>query len=483
MEKILQGVASVEKGRRLPSVVNSAKCLLSNGVKNIYLVGIGGIGMSGLALLLKNRGFNVKGSDIKENNAVRMLQKEGIEVFIGHRPEQISLDTHLLSYSSAVGKDNVELLEAEKKGIPVLKRGKLLEYLCRDKKAIAVGGSHGKTTTTALLSYLLNSLGYEPAVFVGGLPLNYSCNARWGKDHFVIETDESDGSFLEFFPWVSIITNIDYEHLEYYRTIERLEESFLQFAYQTKEKVLGCADDPIVKNVLAKVNGLSFGWGKENKIRGVNFSFTGGSSCFELFINDKFAGSVKIPLLGEYNCLNALAVLAFFYYLGEDLEKVIGSLKNFKGTQRRFQVKEIFRGVTFVDDYAHHPTEIEAVLKAAQSLAPKRLFVIFQPHRFSRVKLLSEKFSRCFQKTTELIITDIYSACEKEIEGIDENFLYSQIKKNFSGRIRYIPKDKLESVVPLCLKEGDLVLGLGAGDINILMENIVHEFKSNSIKA
>ncbi|MFA6281790.1 MAG: UDP-N-acetylmuramate--L-alanine ligase [Candidatus Omnitrophota bacterium] len=456
--------------------------VLSN-IKNIYLIGIGGIGMSGLGLLLKDKGYNVKGSDIGESYVTKMLKGEGIEVFIGHRKENIPDDTHLVCYSSAIKENNPEMLEAKRRGINILQRGKLLGLISWDKKTITVSGSHGKTTTTSLIGYMLTSLGFNPTVFVGGLPLNYTRNAWWGEEYFVIEADESDGSFLFYNPWVSLITNIDYEHLDYYKSMDKLKESFLQFAYQAKGTVIGCGDDIFVKEILKKVNGISYGFGKDNVIRADNFYFDGEFSCFDFLSEEKFISQIKIPLLGKHNALNTIAVLAFLKYMGQDLTKAIEMFKYFKGTKRRFQIKKKIGGITFVDDYAHHPTEIEAVLKAARYLNPKRVFVVFQPHRFSRVEYLHKQFAMSFSYADELIVTDIYSAQEKQIQGVNVKTLFDEISRTFKGKITHIPKDRLVLEVPNYIKEGDLVLGLGAGDINTIMEQVANEFEGSRVKA
>jgi len=451
-------------------------------VKNIHLVGAGGIGMSGLALLLKEKGLCVSGSDLYESANTKMLQEEGVKIIMGQHAKNLTPDIELVAYSSAIESDNPEIVEARNRRIPVLKRGELLGMLCEDKKSIAVAGSHGKTTTTSLMGYLLTSLGFEPTVFVGGLPLNYSRNAWWGKDHFVIETDESDGSFLYCNPWVSIITNIDYEHLDYHKTIENLNESFLKFASQTQEHVFGWGDQPQVRQILSAVGGISFGWGKDNQLRAENMSFEAGCSCFSLVVEDKFDMPVRVPLLGEHNVLNALAVLGCLFYLGVDMEKAAAALKEFKGTKRRFQFKEKVEGVTFIDDYAHHPTEIQAVLKAARYLNPKRVLAVFQPHRFSRVKSLHNEFSRCFGGADKIVVTDIYAASEAIMDGVSAQFLTEAIKKEYGDKVCYIPKDRLkEEIVPL-LKEGDIVLGLGAGDITAVMEEVIREFKKDRAK-
>ncbi len=454
------------------------KELLSK-VKNIHLVGIGGVGMSGLALLLKDRGFLVSGSDVRDNSNVKMLRAEGIKVFIGHDKSHLSSDTDILGYSSAVSLDNPEITLAKTRGIDILGRGEFLAKLCEGKKTIAVAGSHGKTTTTSLLGYLLTRLNYKPAVFVGGLPLNYSKGAWWGDEYFVIETDESDGSFLHYEPWYSVITNIDREHLQRYRTFENLKRSFLQFALKTKEKVIGWGDDTFLSEIIHEVGGISFGWGWANDVRGDNFRYENGFSCFDLYIGGELKTTIKSPLRGEHNCLNVLAVFAFFHSIGEDLGKVKDALLDFKGTRRRFEVKEVIEGVTFVDDYAHHPTEIEAVLAATKLLRPKRIFVVLQLHRFSRVGALFEEFCRCLFDADKIVVTDIYSAHEENIGGIDPEKIVGEVNKISPGKAEFISRNRLSGELPAYFRQGDIVLGLGAGDINKLMEKVRDEFKKN----
>ncbi|MCM8786733.1 MAG: UDP-N-acetylmuramate--L-alanine ligase [Candidatus Omnitrophica bacterium] len=450
-------------------------------IKNIYLIGIGGIGMSGLAILLKDKGFNVSGSDIKESYIIDMLIKEGIKVYIGHNPKNLTADIDLVVYSSAIKEDNPEFIEAKKIGVDIIRRGELLGLLCADKKTIAVSGSHGKTTTTALLGYLLSCMNYKPTVFIGGVPLNYSKNAWWGGEYFVIETDESDGTFLNYKPLFSIITNIDREHLDYYKNYQNLCENFSKFANQTRQKVIGCGDDPSVRKIILQVNGISYGFGDNNYLRAANFYYKDNFSYFDFIVGGEFIKTIKMPLLGEHNALNTLAVLGFFLHIGEDIGKVVEFLKDFKGTKRRFQIK-VIDTVTFIDDYAHHPTEIYSVLRALRYLKPKRILAIFQPHRYSRVAALYKEFASAFIGVDELIVTDIYSASEKNIYGISVEFLIEEIKKDFKGKIYYIPKEKLPFLLPFHIKEGDFVIGLGAGDINVLLENIIYEFKRSRVK-
>ncbi len=449
-----------------------------SGLNRIHLIGIGGVGMSGLAFLLKDKGFEVSGSDKQDSQNIQMLKSNDIKVFIGHNRKQVASNTQIVGYSSAIKKDNPEMIEAQKRGIRILQRGKLLAEICRNKKTIAVAGSHGKTTTTSLLGYLLTSLGYKPTVFLGGVPLNYTQGAWWGDEYFVMETDESDGSFLHYDPWVSLITNVDSEHLDYFKKFDNLKKGFLEFSRKTKEKIIACGDDPFLDKIVGRYNGISFGWKENNLVQGKNFSFQKGYSCFDLCVNGKFIMNIKTPLIGEHNCLNTLAALSFFYFLGEDFKKVNFALKNFKGTKRRFQIKAKVKGVTFIDDYAHHPTEIKAVLKAARLLAPRRLLVVFQPHRFSRMSLLYKEFLGCFSDADRVFITEVYSASEENKFGIKmSEFCNTAVKKG--GKFQYVACRQLCKIVPFCFRKGDIVLILGAGDINLLMDKVVQLFKNN----
>lgn len=448
-------------------------------LKKVYLIGIGGIGMSGLAFLLKERGYIVSGSDIKESYTLAKLREQGIEVFLGHDPNNIK-DVGLICFSSAVKEDNPEILHAKENNIPTVHRAQLLALISSEKKTIAVTGSHGKTTTTSLLGFVLSSLGYKPAVFVGGVPLNYDVHAWWGNEYFVIEADESDGSFLNYDPEVSIITNIDYEHLDYYKDMDALRGAFSKFARKTKGVVIGYGDDDDLFAILRDANSITYGFKPHNRVQARDLKFYNGFMNFDLVI-DNTKERVRIPLLGEHNVLNALAVISFLFYQGQDLKTATKAIEGFKGVKRRLQIKEEAGGVIFMDDYAHHPTEIKSILKAVSLLKRKRIVVVFEPHRFSRVKLLLNDFANCFNLADEVIVTDVYSASEKELEGIDGKFLHNQIKKNCNS-VQYISRDDLIESVPLCIQEGDIVLGLGAGDINILMDGIIDEFKKSRVK-
>jgi len=447
------------------------------GIKTVHFVGIGGIGMTGLALLLNDKGYRVRGSDLKEGPNTQILRNEGIEVFLGHKKEQVKADTELVVYSSAVKEDNPEIVEAKNLAIPIVKRGRLLGEVCADKKTVAVAGSHGKTTTSALIAYILEVMGYAPAFYIGGIPLNHSRNAFWGGEYFVIETDESDGSFLYYHPWVSVITNIDKEHIDHYGGVDELRRAFIQFAGQTREKTIGCGDDPWVRDTISSVNGITYGFDESNVVRAQNLTFDGAANKYDLYIDAKFICAVKIPLLGLHNVLNSLGALAVIYHMGEDILRAAKIIDSFKSTKRRFQVKAEINGVTFVDDYGHHPTEIAAVLAAARQLKPKRVVVLLQPHRYSRVKSLYHEFTTCLKDADLVVVTDIYAASELPMEGLTGERLSADIAKKSDAHVEYITRDRLCREVPRLLQDGDICIALGAGDINIIAEGIADEFK------
>jgi UDP-N-acetylmuramate--alanine ligase len=462
-------------------------------VNKVHLIGIGGSGMSGLAFLLQDKGFLVQGSDIKNNSKIPRLEKRGIKVYLGHKRANLDQSVDLLCYSSAIGLDNLELKEAERRKIRIIKRGELLAYLCKDTKMIAVAGSHGKTTVVSLLSYLFRKAGYNPTVFIGGVPVDGSLPAFGGEGFSIVETDESDGTFLYYRPFISLITNIDKEHLGYYKSFKNLKKSFQDFAEKTTRKVFGNGDDSQVRKIVNKTSGVSFGLGNDCCLRAKNICIKQKSNLssgkdlttftyFDLYKEDKLLFKIKSPLLGKHNCRNVLAVLAVFDYLGVDLEKVKNDLVGFRGTQRRFQIKKEIFGLTFIDDYAHHPTEIRATLEAARKLFGKRLFVIFQPHRPSRVKSLFTEFSASFDQVDLVVVTDIYQASEPYCKDINSRKLVKAIRGQGAKSVIYIREDELKSKIPEMIKKEDLVVCLGAGDINKRLEEIIDGFRKNKSK-
>ncbi len=468
-------------GRILPLKAKSGKVSIYAGgvrVNKVHFIGIGGIGVSGLAYLFLDKGYKVSGSDIKENLIVKKLRDKGVKINVPHSAQAVR-GKDLVCFSSAIRPDNPELLFAKALRIPRIKRGSLLGRILRGKETAAVSGSHGKTTVTALASFVLRSLGKDTASLVGGIPLYSERSSWWGRDLFIVETDESDGSFLKIKPDYSIITNIDKEHLNFYGSFDRLTQSFKKFALNTRSLVIGCGEDKQVRSILrqAGIPSVSYGFKNSNTFSAGNISFSKKGSEFDFYYKKRFAGRIKIPLWGKHNVLNTLSVLALCWNLGYGVKEIKKAVSKFPGTKRRLEIKAKVKKVSFIDDYAHHPSEIKAVLEAVSHLNSKRIVVLFQPHRFSRVKILFDKFPSAFSSADLLVVTDIYPAGEKPLKGIDAESLSRRIKRRLGRRIIYLPKNEILSKVPGMFKPGDLFLGLGAGDINKITDSIIVRFR------
>ncbi|MDD4953970.1 MAG: UDP-N-acetylmuramate--L-alanine ligase [Candidatus Omnitrophica bacterium] len=445
--------------------------------KHYHLVGIGGIGMSGIAQLLLRSGCKVSGSDLKENKITDQLKTQGARIFIGHNPKNIE-GAGAVVYSTAIKEDNPEIREARSKGIPLVRRAEALAELMRDKTVITVSGSHGKTTTTSLVSCLLFEAGLMPTVAIGGVLRNIGSNAKWGEGKFfVAEADESDGSFLCYRPKYSIITNIDREHLDYYKEFDKEVQAFRDFLAQTSTDgcVFCCADDPNLKKITLdyKNKRVFFGLNKGADIYAKNILANGLNSEFDCFVRDKFIGRFSLILAGRHNISNALSVIALGLELGIDTEVIKKALAGCKGARRRMEIKFNREEFLVIDDYAHHPTEISATLEAVKGLGKKRVVAIFQPHRYSRTKLLKEEFGRCFKDTDYVVITDIYAASESPLEGVTSLVICEEIKKNFPTKeVRYLPKSEILTGMNKILRAGDVVITLGAGDITKISDEL-----------
>jgi UDP-N-acetylmuramate--alanine ligase len=449
-----------------------------------HLIGIGGIGMSGIAQLLLRRGFEVSGSDLKESKIIDELKKIGAKIFIGQHPDNIK-DAKTVVYSSAIKKDNPEIIEAKKLGIPILKRAQALAGLMQDKTVITVTGSHGKTTTASLVSYLLLEAGLQPCVAVGGILKNIDTNSYLGTGKFfVAEADESDGSFLYYYPKYSIITNIDREHLDYYREFENELSAFREFLNKTEKEgcVFCCDDDENLKTILKdyKNRVLLFGLQDTADIYPKDIKFMGLASEFDCFFKGKLMGRFQLALGGRHNISNALSVIALGLEIGIVLEIIKQALKNFKGAGRRLEIKFSDSNYLVIDDYAHHPTEIKATLEAIRNLKNDRTIAIFQPHRYTRTKLLLEEFSMSFDLADYIIITDIYPAGESPIDGISGRCIYDKIKeRSRDKKISFLPKEEIVKQVSGILKTGDLIITLGAGDIVKTSDELVGMLKAH----
>jgi len=438
--------------------------------------------MSGIAQLLLRNGLKVSGSDLKENRVTEELKGLGAQIFIGHDEENIK-GADLIIYSSAIKEDNPEVRGAKRAGIPLIKRAQALAELMKDKIVITVTGSHGKTTVTSLVSYLLLEAGLSPTAAIGGILRNIDTNACLGSGKFfVAEADESDGSFLYYRPKYSIVTNIDREHLDYYKEFKNEIDAFREFLNRTEDDgcVFCCADDMNLINILKdyKNRYVLFGLGENSQIYPKNIKLKGLSSEFDCFYNHKFIDKFYLALGGEHNISNALSVIALGLELGIDLEIIKKTLANYKGAVRRLEIKFNDKGLMLIDDYAHHPTEIRATLSAIRNLKQKRVIAVFQPHRYSRTKLLLDEFGKSFDLADYVVVTDIYPASEPPLKGINGRCVYDKIKEHAPDKkIVFLPKDEIIRHISAVIKPGDLVITLGAGDIVKICDELVERLK------
>ena len=438
--------------------------------------------MSGIAQLMLGRGERVSGSDLKESRATAELRKLGAQIHIGHCPENIE-GADLVVYSSAVKEDNPEMLEARKRGITLMKRAEALARLMQDKTVITVAGSHGKTTTTSLVSYLLIEAGLSPTVAIGGILKNIDNNACLGcGKYFVAEADESDGSFLYYNPTYSILTNIDHEHLDYYLNFDAELSAFSKFINKTSGSgcLFICSDDKNLNRIAGNYAGrkVFFGLNSSADIYPQNIKLDGLHSEFDCIHKGKSIGRFNLALGGKHNISNALSVIALGLELGVDLSFIKKTLEQYKGAGRRLEVKFSGKDVMIIDDYAHHPTEIMVTLSAVKNLKHKRLICAFQPHRYTRTKLLLNEFAASFNDADQIIITDIYPASEQPIEGITGELLYNKIKDHYKDKkVIFLPKSEVKGYVLNQLIPGDIFLTLGAGDIIKVNDELVEELK------
>jgi len=454
--------------------------MLSN-VNRIHFIGVGGIGMSGIAWLCLKRGHKISGSDIKPSSIIDRLIKEGAEINIGHRWENVR-GADMVVYSSAVISHNPELAEARKLNIPMLKRGEFLSYLAEGKKCIAVTGAHGKTTTSSIISTMLKEANLTPSGVVGALVPYLNGNAFIGDgDYFVVEADESDGSFLYLKPDYSVVTNIDLEHLDYYDDIEQIRDAYLEFINNTKDEgaVICWGDDPHIKKILKGYKGraLTYGFSRKNTLYAKSVKMQGMDSEFECVYYKEDIGNFRLRIPGEHNILNAMAALLVGLEIGLEPSVIRSAIYQYKGAERRFQVKASIDGIMIVDDYAHHPAEIRATLKVARNIKHKRLITVFQPHRYTRTKFLKKEFAQAFNDTDYLLLTDIYAANEKPIYGVTSMNIYDDIIKRKKINANYIVKEKLLDYLVAFVRSEDLVLFLGAGDIGRMPGEFILKLK------
>ncbi len=452
-------------------------------MKNYYhFIGIGGIGMSGIAQLLIKSGFMVSGSDLKESRITYELKRLGAKIFIGHNASNIT-QQDVVVYSSAIKEDNLEICQAKILGIPLMQRAQALASLMQAKTAITVAGSHGKTTTTSLISCMLMQAGLCPSVVIGGILNNIQTNACLGSGQFfVAEADESDGSFLNYNPQYSIITNIDHEHLDYYHNFSNELNAFELFIKRTQPGgcVFACFDDLHLLNIMRDYKGkhVFFGLDSAADIYAKNIIFNGLLSDFDCYFKNKFISRFHLALGGRHNISNALAVISLGLELGVDLKHMLSSLSQYKGAGRRLEIKFQSDKYLVIDDYAHHPSEIKATLAAVANLKVKRKIAVFQPHRYTRTQLLLNDFAKSFTQIDYLIITDIYAASEQPIEGVNAQGLLKKIKEIDPAKtVLYLPKEDILVHLLGMIRKGDLVITLGAGDIVRIADALAQELK------
>ncbi len=438
--------------------------------QHIHFVGIGGIGMSGIAEVMINLGYRVSGSDLKETEITRRLMGLGCRVFIGHKEEHLN-QCDLVILSSAVKQDNPEIIAAKQKGIPVIPRAEMLAELMRLKYGIAVAGAHGKTTTTSMIATILAHGGIDPTVVIGGRLDSLGSNAKLGQGDFLVaEADESDGSFLKLSPAIAVVTNIDHEHLDHYGDIERIKETFIQFINKVPFYGLAilCLDDDNIPDLIPRVEKryTTYGLSPQADIQAKDLSFQELGSTFMVVIGGKELGPCTIRMPGRHNVYNALAALATALELEIPFPIAREALEGFSGVERRFQIKGNTNDILIVDDYGHHPTEIRMTLTAAKEGWGRRLIVVFQPHRYSRTHALFNEFLTAFYQADVLVVTDIYPAGEDEIEGVHASRLYEGIRERGHKDCIYISeKEKIPAYLIDRLNPGDMVITLGAGDI------------------
>ena len=443
----------------------------------IHFVGIGGIGMSGIAEVLCNLGYTVQGSDAAEGGNVVRLREKGIKVTVGHKAENVD-GADVLVVSTAIKRDNPELMAARAQRIPVVRRAEMLAELMRLKSCVAIGGTHGKTTTTTMVATLLDAGGLDPTVINGGIINANGSNARLGAgDWMVVEADESDGTFLKLPADVVIVTNIDPEHLDHFKTFEAIQDAFRAFVENVPFYgfAVMCIDHPVVQALVGKIEDrriITYGHNPQADARLVDLMPTGGGSTFKVVIRDRKTGAaheisnITLPMPGRHNAANATAAIAVAHQLGLSDDAIREALAGFGGVKRRFTKTGEYNGVTVIDDYGHHPVEIAAVLKAARESTNGKVIAVVQPHRYTRLQSLFEEFCTCFNDADAVVVAEIYAAGEPPIEGIDRDNFVTGLRAHGHREVIPLPKaSDLAGIVKGLAKSGDLVVCLGAGNI------------------
>jgi len=450
--------------------------------QNLHFIGIGGVGMAGIAEVLLNLGYSVSGSDLKKTALTEHLEELGAKICYSHAPENVPESTTVVVVSSAIVPSNPELLAAQEKGLPILPRAEMLGELMRMKYGVAVAGAHGKTTTTTMIGHILERGALDPTVIIGGRVLSRPSGARLGTGKFLVaEADESDGSFVSLRPAIAVVTNIDREHLSHYGTFGKLEEAFQQFmsAVPFYGLLVACADDTVVRSLAAKAKRrtLLYGFTPDSLLSACDVVVESGRTAYTLVYEGKEAGRYFLPMPGRHMISNALAACAVGIELGLGLSEVALSLQDYPGVARRSEVVARSKGVTVIDDYGHHPTEIEVTLEGLRNsyLKDGRMIVLFQPHRYSRTQELFSQFLTCFRSADELVVGEIYGAGEERIPGVTGESLARAIQHEKVQFASDLPA-AAESLVAR-LRSGDVVVTLGAGNVSQISRQLASKLQ------
>ena len=447
-------------------------------IGTIHFIGIGGIGMSGIAEVLKNLGYTVQGSDQSESANVKRLRDSGISVAVGHRAENLG-DAQVVVYSSAVKPDNPEVVAARSRMIPVVRRAEMLGELMRLKWSIAVGGTHGKTTTTSMVAHLVETAGLDPTAIIGGIVNTYGTNARMGAGEWLVaEADESDGTFVKLPATIAVVTNIDPEHMDFYGTFDKVQQAFEAFVANIPFYGFAalCIDHPVVQAMIPKVGDrkiVTYGLSPQADIRGVDVTFSPAGAHFSVVVTDrlrderKTVADMTLPMYGLHNVQNSLAAFAVGHEMGLDEKVMRRALATFAGVKRRFTKTGEVDGVTVIDDYGHHPVEISAVLRAARTACPDgKVIAVVQPHRYTRLSSLFEEFCTCFNDADTVIVADVYAAGEQPVEGASRDALVTGLQARGHRSVMPLPgPEALAEMIGRLAKPGDMVVCLGAGSI------------------
>lgn len=453
--------------------------------QHVHFIGIGGSGMSGIAGIMLGLGYRVTGSDLKPSAVTERLEALGVTCYTGHAEENLG-EADMVVASTAIPPTNVELVEARERELPVIHRGEMLAWLMRRQKGIAIAGAHGKTTTTSMTALVLEKNGLEPTIVIGGELTDIGGNAKLGGgEYLVAEADESDGSFLKLDPLIEVITNIEDDHLDYYKSVENIVAAFRQFMAKVPEGGLAvvCFDDPKIRELLAEYSRPYQTYALDHPEADYtmqNIRLNGQITAGDVYYRSAFLGCLELSVPGRHNLSNALAVVAVGRFIGLSFEGIAAALKNFRGAGRRFQITGEVNGIKVIDDYAHHPSEIKATLKAAKQVKTGRVVGVFQPHRYTRTSILGERFGEAFNDADVIIISDIYSAGERPIEGVSAKMIVSAIEKHEGREVIYLPtRQEIVDYLERTARPGDMILTMGAGDIWSAGVELVNRLKES----